>query len=106
MMAERVYVRYAHKAFKHVIDLSVARDRVLIANDITAVTVLDKGTGAFTLFFIFYDGTELALTQDEVLNGDVFQWDIHELRITNSAQPGKTLKLLTDYQRPVSAVQE
>jgi len=93
------YIRYAHKAAKHVLDLGTARDRVLIANDIVAVTILDKGTGSFTLHFIFYDGTDFDLTQDEVLNGDVLQWDIQELRITNSAQSGLTLKLLTDFQR-------
>jgi len=93
------YIRYAHKAAKHVLDLGTARDRVLVANDIVAVTILDKGTGTFTLHFIFYDGTELELNQDEVLNGDVLQWDIQELRITNSAQSGLTVKLLTDFQR-------
>jgi len=93
-----VYVRYAHKAEKHVIDLGVARDRVLVAKDCVAVTILDKGTGSFTLYFIFYDGTELSLDQDEVLNGDVLQWDIQELRITNTAQAGLTLKLLIDFQ--------
>jgi len=92
------YIRYATKAEKQTIDLGTARDRVLVANNIVAVTILDKGTGSFTLHFIFYDGTELELNQDEVLNGDVFQWDIQELRITNSAQSGKTVKLLIDYQ--------
>jgi len=92
------YIRYATKAEKQTIDLGTARDRVLVANDIVAVTILDKGTGSFTLHFIFYDGTDFDLTQDEVLNGDVFQWDIQELRITNSAQSGKTVKLLMDYQ--------
>jgi len=95
-----VYVRYAHKAEKHPIDLGVARDKVLIAKDCYAVTILDKGTGTFTLHFIFYDGTSLNLDQDEVLNGDVLQWDIQELRITNSAQAGLTLKLLVDFQLP------
>jgi len=93
-----VYVRYAHKAEKPVLDLGVARDRVLLAKDCVACTILDKGTGSFTLHFIFYDGTKLDLNQDEVLNGDVFQWDVQELRITNSAQAGLTLKLLIDYQ--------
>jgi len=93
------YIRYAHKAAKHVLDLGTARDRVLVDNDIVAVTILDKGTGSFTLHFIFYDGTEINLNQDEVLNGDVLQWDVQELRITNSAQAGLTLKLLTDFQR-------
>jgi len=92
------YIRYATKAAKHVLDLGTDRDRVLVANDIVAVTILDKGTGSFTLHFIFYDGTDFDLTQDEVLNGDVFQWDIQELRMTNSAQSGKTVKLLIDYQ--------
>jgi len=93
-----VYVRYAHKAEKHTIDLGVARDKVLIAKECVAVTILDKGTGTFTLHFIFYDGTEFTLDQDEVLNGDVLQWDIQELRITNPAQAGLTLKLLVDFQ--------
>jgi len=93
-----VYVRYAHKAEKHEIDLGVARDRRLIANKIVAVTILDKGTGSFTLHFQFFDGTEFSINQDEVLNGDVLQWDIQELRITNSAQAGLTLKLLVDFQ--------
>jgi len=93
-----VYVRYAHKAEKPVLDLGVARDRVLVAKDCVAVTILDKGTGTFTLHFIFYDGTHIELDQDEVLNGDVFQWDIQELRITNAAQTGLTLKLLVDFQ--------
>jgi len=93
-----VYIRHAHKAEKHVLDLGVARNRVLIAGDIVAVTILDKGTGLFTLHFIFYDGTRLELNQDEVANGNVFQWDIQELRITNTAQAGLTLKLLTDFQ--------
>jgi len=97
------YIRYAHKASKHVLDLGTARDRVLVDMDIVAVTILDKGTGSFTLHFQFYDGTELSLNQDEVLNGDVLQWDIQELRITNSAQTGLTLKLLTDFQREQTA---
>jgi len=93
-----IYIRYAHKAQKHVIDLGVARDRVLIANKIVAVTILDKGTGNFTLHFQFFDGTELDLNQDEVSNGDKFSWDINELRITNTTQAGLTVKLLTELQ--------
>jgi len=92
------YIRYATKAAKHTIDLGTARDRVLVANNIVAVTILDKGTGSFTLHFIFYDGTEFSLDQDELANGDVLEWDIQELRITNTAQSGVTLKLLVDYQ--------
>jgi hypothetical protein len=103
-LEHQVYIRRAHKAEKLVIDLSNNRIDTLIANKITAVTVLDKGTGSFTLKFIFYDGTSLTLNQDEVLNGDVFEWDINELRITNSAQSGLILKLLVDIQREGSAI--
>jgi len=93
-----VYVRHATKAEKHEIDLGVAREKTLIAYDCVAVTILDKGTGSFTLHFIFYDGTELTLNQDELASGDVFQWDIRELRLTNTAQTGLKLKVLIDLQ--------
>jgi len=93
------YIRYAHKARKIVYDLGTARDRVLVAKNIVAVTILDKGTGTFTLHFIFYDGTEFNLNQDELASGDRFMWDIQELRFTNATQTGLTVKLLIDYQR-------
>jgi len=93
-----VYVRHATKAEKLVIDLGIAREKTLVAYECVAVTILDKGTGSFTLLFIFYDGTSLELDQDELANGDVFQWDIQELRLTNSAQANLTLKLLIDFQ--------
>jgi len=93
-----VYVRYAHKAQKLVIDLGTARDKVLIAYDCVAVTILDKGTGNFTLEFKFFDDTKLELNQDEVADGDILEWDIQELRFTNAAQTGLRLKLLIDYQ--------
>jgi len=92
------YVRYATKAEKHVLDLGVAREEVLVASECTSLTILDKGAGSFTLHFRFYDGTRLELNQDEVLTGDLYQWDIKELRITNSSQPGQQLKLLTEFQ--------
>jgi hypothetical protein len=93
------YVRRAHKAEKLILDLGVARDRAVIAYDVVAVTVLDKGAGTFTLTFHFYDGTELSLTQDEIANGDLFEWDIAKLMLTNTAQTNVTLKLLVDIQR-------
>jgi len=97
-LAKIIYTRYAHKAEKHVLDLGVARSEVLIAGNITNLRILDKGTGSFTLHFQFYDGTRFELSQDEVSNGDEFKWDIQELRITNTAQAGLTVKLLTEIQ--------
>jgi hypothetical protein len=92
------YIRYATRALKVTVDLGAAHDREILASDVTAVYVLDKGTGSFTLTFIFPDGTELELTQDEVANGVSFEWDVKELRITNAAQSGVTLTLLLDQQ--------
>jgi hypothetical protein len=93
------YVRRAHKAEKLVLDLGVARTNQMIAYNVVAVTVLDKGTGTFTLTWHFYDGTEFTLDNTEILNGDVFEWDIAKLYLTNAAQSGLTLKLIVDIQR-------
>ncbi len=93
------YVRRAHKAEKLVLDLGVARNKQQIAFNVVAVTVLDKGTGTFTLTWHFYDGTEFSLDNTEILNGDVFEWDIARLYLTNAAQSGATLKLIVDIQR-------
>jgi hypothetical protein len=92
------YIHKAHKAEKLMLDLGVARTNSVIASDIVAATVLDKGTGTYTLTFHFYDGTELSLTQDEISNGDLFEWDIEKLILTNTAQVGVILKLLVDIQ--------
>jgi hypothetical protein len=92
------YIRHATRALKVVVDLGTAHTREILATDLTAVYVLDKGTGSFTLTFIFEDGTEFDLDQDEVTNGESFEWDVKELRITNTAQSGVTLKLLVDQQ--------
>ena len=93
------YVRYAHKAEKIVVDLSVAHDKTEVAFKCSAITVLDKGTGNFTLTFHFYDGSELSLDQSEVSSGMGFHWDVERLYITNTAQAGLTVKLLVEFQK-------
>lgn len=92
------YIRHATRARKHSLKLDSARTRDEVDNDLVAVTILDKGTGTFTLTFIFPDETELELDQDELVTGDVFEWDIKRLLLTNTAQAGLTLKLLVDQQ--------
>jgi hypothetical protein len=91
------YVPIARKAEKLVLDLSVAHDKTPIAQDATAIHVLDKGTGNFTLTFHFSDGTEITLDQSEVNNGDSYYWSISKLYLTNAAQEGLTVKLLVEY---------
>ena len=98
-----VYVRYAHKAEKLELKLDTARDRIEVATKIVAVSVLNKGTGTFTLTFQFYDGTKLTLDNAELANGDVYHWDVEGLMLTNAAQPGEVLKLLVDIQLPVES---
>ena len=92
------YIRFAHKAEKLVLKLDGARERGEVATRVVAVTILDKGTGSFTLTFVFYDGTEILLDNTEVANGNTFRWDVERLLLTNAAQSGATLKLLTEIQ--------
>jgi len=93
------YIRYATKARKHTIKLDDAHDRDVIDVDLTAVVILDKSTGTFTLTFVFPDQTELELDNTEVSNGDTFYWDIDKLLLTNTAQTGVTIKLLVEKQQ-------
>jgi hypothetical protein len=92
------YIRHATRALKVVVDLGTAHNRELVWSGCVGLTILDKGTGTFTLTVIYPDGTELELSSDELLNGDVLQWDMAEVRITNTAQSGKTVKLIVDQQ--------
>jgi len=92
------YVRYATRARKHVIKLDDAHTNDLVDQDLVAVTILSKGTGTFSLKFIFPDGNELDLDNTELSDKDVWEWDVAELRLTNTAQAGATIKLLIDHQ--------
>jgi len=92
------YIRHATRARKHTLKLDTARTRAIIDTVLSAVTVLDKSTGTFTLTFIFPDETELELADTELTDGDSFEWDIKELRLTHTAQAGVTIKLLVDQQ--------
>jgi len=104
-LAEKpVYIRHATRMEKLVLRLDRAREEERIAQRLTAVTVLDKGTGTFTLTIVCYDGTRVELDQDEVSNGDVFEVDVWHLLLTNTAQAGVTLKLLVDQQIPGTGI--
>lgn len=92
------YIRKATRARKHVIPLDIARDNELLGTNLTAVEILDKSTGSFSLKFVFPDKTELTLNETEVSNGKRFEWDIAELRVSHSAQSGVTIKVLVEQQ--------
>ena len=92
------YIKHATRARKVIVDLGATHTRDIVWSQCVGLTILDKGTGSFTLVIIYPDGTELELTEAEVLDGDVLQWDMAEIRITNTAQSGLTVKLIVDQQ--------
>jgi len=94
------YIREATKATKLELDLGVARDHIIVERDLTAITILDKGTGTWTLTLEFPDESSIDLTQAEVTNGQRFHFDIRHLMLSNTAQAGQTLKLLCEKQQP------
>ena len=93
-----VILRHAKKAEKLEPPLDTDRDRIEIGTRLSGVYVLAKGTGTWTLTFVFYDGTEIELSQTEVSDGTEFAWETERLLLTNPAQVGETLKLLVGIQ--------
>lgn len=94
------YQRHATKLVKHTLDLSVARDHIIIDRDLTALTILRKGTGTWTLTLEFPDETTTDLTDAEVSDGQRFPVDIRHLALTNTAQTGVTLIIAVEKQQP------
>jgi hypothetical protein len=92
------YIRRATRAVKLKISLDTARSRAIIAEELSALSVLAKGTGTYTLIFVFGDGTELELGNTEISDGDRFDWDISELRMTHTAQAGVTATFIGEQQ--------
>lgn len=84
------------------IDLATAHalfaNASLIASGGLRVKVLNKGTGTFTLTFVFTNGDTLSLEETELSNGDELDFDFFYLYIYNTAQIGKTLTLLVYYR--------
>jgi len=88
-----------NKATKHSLDLSLARDHVKLAEDICGFTVLSySGAATFTLTLIFKDNSTIDLTQADLAAKDEVKFQIKELQVTNSAQPGLSLVLLLGYK--------
>ena len=93
----------ANKAEKITVDLGTAHagypdSASLLASGGQRVTILDKGTGTFTLTFIFQDASSISLSDAELANKDVLNWDFYKLYITNTAQSGLSVKLIIDYR--------
>ena len=91
-------------ASKLPIDLKTGRNEVVIAKDICNVIVMNKGTGNFSLKFMFIGQNiePLELDQSEVSDGDNYGgdtgWRIKRLLLTNTAQTGKTLTLIVEME--------
>jgi len=98
--------QYPNRVDKLVIDLGVARTNVSILPDaikkyVVDLTILDKGTGTFTLRIVNMDGTTTDFTQAELSNGDKISSEIQDILLTNSAQSGLTLKLVVASRLPL-----
>jgi len=84
------------KMVRHDVDLGDAHTATIIDTELTGVTIIDTGTGTFTLTCVFYDNTSEDLTSADLSNYDYIDCIIKSLKITNSSQVGLTLKLLID----------
>ena len=80
------------------LSLATARNEECIGVGIQSLYILDKGTGNFVLKFQFLEQKllPLELDQSEVNNADELEWDVLRLLITNTAQAGKSLKLIIE----------
>jgi hypothetical protein len=93
----------ANKAEKVTVDLGTLHagypyPASLLASNGQRVTILDKGTGAFTLLVLFQDGSYITLDNTELADGDILDWDFYQLYIANAPQAGLSVKLIVDYR--------
>ena len=93
------YVRHATKAEKLALALDKARTDIIIAVDVSAIVILDKTDGSWTLTLEFSDQTSTKLERGEVRDGDRYAVDVSTLKLTHTAQAGLTLKLLVEKQQ-------
>ena len=94
------YIRHATKAEKLALPLDTARTNVIIAVDVSAIVILDKTTGTWTLTLDFPDQTSTTIESAEIRDGDRYAVDVVTLKLSNSAQASLTLKLLVEKQQP------
>lgn len=89
----------ANRLKKFTVNLSSSRsDSSLVAEGVIpgrlfiSMVVMDKGTGTFSFKFKFSDGSiSDSFTQDEILNGDVFDIEFVDLLFTNTSQQDGTV---------------
>lgn len=84
-----------NKAEKLTLDLGDARTDIEIATEVIGFQVLSYTTDStFSLELVFADGTSITLNESELSPTDYVDFNIKTLKLTNSAQAGKTLVLL------------
>jgi len=67
-------------------DLSVARDNAVVFLSGLVVSILEKGTGIWSLTFENVDNTVVTLTSAEIVRRDTFAGEFLSIRLTNLAQ--------------------
>ena len=89
------------KGGKITIDLlSIARNKEVVASDGTALTILEKGTGTWSLFLEFYDNSNLELQNTELEDGDLLEYEFKKFKFTNTVQSVTNPSFIIDY-RPI-----
>jgi len=71
---------------KVTINLEKSRSRESLQGRGTSITVLDKGTGTWTLYLKFLDNSYLQIESSDLADGDVLEYEFKELLMTNSSQ--------------------
>ena len=88
----------SNKGGKITIDLSSVRNKEVIANDGISITILEKGTGTWTLTLEFYDNSNLELQDTDLEDGDVLDYEFKKFKITNTIQSVTNPIFIIDYR--------
>jgi len=74
------------KPTKLSINLATFREKVIVADAGTAVTILEKGTGIWSLWLNYADGSYQEFINSDFDNGDILRGEFKELRFSNIIQ--------------------
>ena len=95
-MSVRVALRfkYPNRAYKAVVDMSRARSRSSLTEEhgiagksFFTMTVLDQGSGDYTIEIVFDDGSSIELRSSEIVRGMVVEMSFRDVLMTNESQP-------------------
>jgi len=74
------------KPTKLSLNLTIGREKAIISDAGTAITILEKGTGIWNLWLNYTDGSYQEFTNSDFDNGDILRGEFKELRFSNTIQ--------------------